>query len=290
VAIGHSDVVTESPGASVRQRRVSAELRALRRARNLTCEQVAEALGWSTAKISRMETGSRGLYPDDVSAMLGFLQVAADLREELLALVRDGTTRNWIQVGGKVPTAWKRLIEFEATAKALYNYEPLVIPGLLQTGDYARQVLHASSRQLSETEIDHLVRTRLGRQAILSGPHAPRFSAIVDETVLRRPIGDPCVMTGQLHHLLNVMQRPNVHVRVVPFSAGAYPGLEGPMLILEFADQPTIVHVEIRGATGLLEDVPVVRRIKLAWQELRSVALSPDQSAQLVADIAGKLT
>ncbi len=281
--------MTEPPGAPVRQRRVSAELRALRKARNLTCEQVAEALGWSTAKISRMETGARGLYPDDVSAMLGFLQAPADLREDLLALVRDGTKRNWIQVGGRLPTAWKSLIEFEVTAKALYNYEPMVMPGLLQTGDYAREVLQASSRKLSEPEIDQLVRTRLGRQAILSGFQAPKFSVIIDESVLHRPIGGPEVMASQLYHLLNMMKRPNVHVRVVPLSTGAHPGLDGPMLILDFADQPILVHVEIRGATGLLEDVPVVRRIKLAWQELLSVALSPDQSAQLIADVAGKV-
>jgi len=282
--------VTENPGASVRQRRVSAELRALRKARNLTCEQVAEALGWSTAKVSRMETGARGLYPDDVSAMLGYLRTPPELREELLALVRDGTTRNWIQIGGRLPTIWKRLIEFEATAKALYNYEPLVIPGLLQTGDYARAVLHAGTVKLSEAEIDQMVRTRLGRQAILSGFEAPKFSVIVDETVLHRPIGEPGVMTSQLHHLLNMMKRPNIHLCVVPLAAGAYAGLEGPMLILDFADQPTLVHLEVRGATGLLEEMPVIRRVKLAWQELLAVALSPEQSAQLIADLAGKMT
>ncbi len=236
-----------------------------------------------------METGARGLYPDDVSAMLGFLQVPADLREDLLALVRDGTTRNWIQVGGKLPTAWKRLIEFEATAKALYNYESTLIPGLLQTGDYAREVIRAGNGQLSEAEIDQLVRTRLGRQAILSGLQAPKLSVIIDETVLRRPVGDPGVMTGQLHHLLNQMKRPNIHLRVIPLSAGAHPGLEGPMLILDFADQPTLVHIEIRGATGLIEEVPVIRRVKLAWQQLHSVALSPDESARLITTLAGEL-
>jgi transcriptional regulator with XRE-family HTH domain len=282
--------VTESPGASVRQRRVSAELRALRKARNLTCEQVAEALGWSTAKISPMETGSRGLYPDDVSAMLGFLQVPADLREELLALVRDGKDRNWIRVGGRLPTDWKDLIKFEADATALHNYESAFIPGLLQTGDYAREVIHAGNSQLSEPEVDYLVRTRMGRQAILSGFQAPKFSAIIDETVLRRPVGEPGVMPGQLHHLLNMLRRPNIDLRVVPFSAGAHPGMEGPLLILDFADQPSLLYLEFRGATGLIEEDPTLRRAKLAWQKLRSIAMSPETSARLIATIAGELT
>jgi transcriptional regulator with XRE-family HTH domain len=101
-------------------------MRALREARGHTCEQVAKAMGWSTAKISRMETGVRGLYPDDVAVVLGYLQAPADQRDELLTLVRDSAKPNWIQVGGKLPTAWKGLIRFENQAIAIY--EALVIP------------------------------------------------------------------------------------------------------------------------------------------------------------------
>src|SRR5882672_10931075 len=189
------------PGSSIRQRRVSAELRALRQARALTCEQVATAMGVSIAKISRMETGIRGLYPDDVASLLGYYQAPAKLREELLALVRDGNKPNWIQIGGKLPTAWKQLIDFENEAVALYNYEPLFVPGLLQTGDYARAVIRAGNSELTEAEVDNLVRTRMGRQSILSRFGGPTLSVIVDEMVLQRPIGEPGVMTGQLHHL-----------------------------------------------------------------------------------------
>jgi transcriptional regulator with XRE-family HTH domain len=278
------------PGKSVRQRRVSAELRALRVARGLTCEQVARALDWSIAKISRMETGVRGLYPDDVAAILGFLQAPTSLRQELLALVRDGEKPNWIQVGGKLPTAWKRLIDFEVDAVALYNYESLLIPGLLQTGDYARAVIRAGDKELSEPEVDQLVRTRMGRQAILSRFQGPTLAAIVDEMVLRRPVGESGVMNGQLNHLLNMASRPRIDLRVVPFSVGENPGLRGPFLILEFADQPTLVHLDFRGASGLLEEAPVIRSVKLAWQELRSMALSAEESTRLITNIAGELT
>lgn len=282
--------MARKPGASVRQRRVSAEMRGLREARGLTCAQLARAMGWSGAKISRMETGVRGLYPDDVAAILGYLQAPAPLREELLTLVRDGHKPNWIQVGGKLPIAWKRLIDFENQAIALYNYEPLVVPGLLQTGDYARAVIHAGNRELPDSEVDQLVRTRMGRQAILSRFQGPTLSVLVDEMVLRRPVGESGVMNGQLHHILNMATRPKIDVRVIPFKVGANPGLEGPAMILEFADQPTLAHIEIRGATGLLEEAPVIRRVKLVWQQLRSMALSAEDSTRLIADIAGELT
>jgi transcriptional regulator with XRE-family HTH domain len=278
------------PGSSVRQRRVSAELRALREARRLTCEQVARALGCSIAKISRMETGVRGLYPDDVAAVLGFLQAPASLREELLALVRDGDKPNWIQVDRKLPAAWKDLIRFEHEAVAIYNFEPLVIPGLLQTGDYARAVIRSDSKERTEVEVDQLVRTRMGRQAVLSRFQGPTLAAIVDEMVLRRPVGEPGVMHGQLRHLLNMANRPRIDFRVVPFAVGENPGLGGPLMVLEFADQPTLVYVEVRGASGFLEEAPEIRRVRLAWRELHAMALPPEDSVRLVAEVAGELT
>ncbi len=244
-------------GASVRQRRVSAELRALRHERNLTCQQVADALDCSVSKISRMETGVRGLYPDDVATLLGFFQAPARLREELLELVRDGRKPNWIQVAG-VPRLWRDLIRIENDAVAIHNFEPLFVPGLLQTGDYARAVIAAMNRDHAEGALEQLVRTRMGRQSILSRVGGPSVSVIVDEMVLRRPIGEPGVMRGQLQHLLNMAERPHIDIRVVPFAVGEYPGLAGPAMILEFADQPTLVYAEIRGASGFLEETPAV--------------------------------
>jgi transcriptional regulator with XRE-family HTH domain len=269
---------------------VSAELRALRKARGYTCKQVADALECSITKISRMETGDRGLYVDDVSAVLGFLQAPAKLREELLKLVRDSDQRNWIHIGGKLPAAWKQLIEFENTAIAIYNYEPLVVPGLLQTDDYAREIISAGNRELTETEVDTFVRTRMGRRELLSRADGPTLSAIIDETVLHRPIGGPAVMRGQLHHLLTMLRRSKIGIRIVPFTAGANPGLEGPAMLLEFADQPSLVYLEGRGATGLLEEPSVIRSVKIAWQALKSMALSAEDSARLIATTADKLT
>ncbi len=277
-------------GASVRQRRVSAELRALRQAKGLTCQQVAEALDWSISKVSRMETGVRGLYPDDVAAMLGYLGASAKLREELLTLVRDGEKVNWIQAGGVLPKLWRDLIRIENEANAIYNYEPVSIPGLLQTPDYARTILTTLFRDYAEGAVDHLVRTRIGRQAVLSRPDGPVLNVMIDEMVVRRRVGGPVVMSGQLQHLLNMANRPRVELRVVPFAAGATPGLIGPMMILDFLDQPTLVYTETRGLSGFLEEAAEIQRAKVAWRELRSMALSPDDSVRLIAEVVGEMT
>jgi transcriptional regulator with XRE-family HTH domain len=276
--------------ASVRQRRVSAELRALRQAKRLTCQQVADALDWSVSKVSRMETGVRGLFPDDVAAMLGYLEAPSKLRDELLTLVREGEKPNWIQVGAGLPKHWKNLIRIEGDATAIYNYEPLVVPGLLQTGDYARAVIGAGNLELSESVVDHLVRTRMGRQAVLSRHDAPMLMVMIDEMVLRRPVGGASCMHGQLQHLINVARRPRVEIQVVPFGVGANPGLEGPMVIMEFDAQPTLVYLEIRSASGFLEEPAELSRAKVAWRALRSMALSPEDSVRLIAEVAGELT
>ncbi|MFL6118283.1 helix-turn-helix domain-containing protein [Actinophytocola sp.] len=275
--------------ASVRQRRVSAELRALRQAKGLTCQQVADALDWSVSKVSRMETGIRGLYPDDVAAMLGYLEAPSKLRDELLVLVREGDKPNWLQIGRGLPSDLKNLIQIENEASALYNYEPYLVPGLLQTGDYATAVMRACNLQLAEGAADQMVRTRMGRQALLSRPNGPTLDAIIDEMVLRRPIGEPGVMHGQLQHLLNMANRARINIRVVPFAVGAHPGLEGPFMIMGFDAQPTLVWQEMRGAGGFLEEGRHVARAKLDWRELGSKALSPEESARFIAEIAGEM-
>lgn len=282
-------IIPLSNKSSVRQRQVSAELRAFRLNRNLTCQQVADALDWSVSKVSRMETGVRGLFPDDVAAVLGYLGAPSKVREELLSLVRDGETQNWIQVGSGLPKVWKNLARMESDAKVIRNYEPLFVPALLQTGDYARAVLTACNPELATGAVDQLVRTRINRQAILACGDAPMVYAIIDEMVLRRPIGAGGCMYGQLQHLAGVAERSLVQVRVVPFTAGANPGMDGPVVIMEFDAQPTLVHVEFRGVNGFVEDPAEVRSAKVAWRELSSMALSPEDSKQLIHDIVGEL-
>jgi hypothetical protein len=234
-----------------------------------------------------METGHRGLRADEVAAILGYLRAPAALRQELVDLVRAGEHRNWHAIHGKLPSNWKDLIGFEAEATALYNYEPVLIPGLAQTPDYARAILQGTHDGLSAAELDTLVASRMGRQVVLA---RAQVHLLIDEGALRRHLGDPATMRAQLQHLTALTCRANIHIQVVPFDAGAHPGLEGPFVRLEFADQPSLVYVESRSTSTFLEEERYLVAATLAWQKLRALALSAGASADLMAKLAGKLT
>lgn len=277
------------PGVPVRQRRVSTELRRLRNEAGLTCSDAAKALDVSVTKISRMETGERGLYADEVAALLGLYRVPTKLRRELLDLVRNGQDPNWWQMRpGNQPAGVRDLIQFEQDATAIANFEPTVVPGLLQTDEYASAFAYGTDDTLSESEVKTVVATRMARQVHLTARNAPTLHAIVDEMVLRRPVGAPGVMKRQLQHLLACTQRPNITIQVVPIAAGATTAMEGPLMLIDLSDGSSVVHLETRRAGGFLSEEPHVREIKLAWRRLRAVALVPDKSARLIATIAGK--
>jgi transcriptional regulator with XRE-family HTH domain len=283
-------VCTMTKRTSVRQRRVSAELRTLRMAAGMTCKEVSDGLGFSESKISRMETGDRGLYADDVSAILGFLRAPQDKRQELLQLLRDGEQRNWHEIHGKLPANWKQLIRFEDEASAIKNYEPMVIPGLAQIPDYARAIIQATNPSLTEVEVEGLVAARLGRQLVLSRRDGPEVHLLIEDTALRRVVGDLPTMRVQLDNLLSVARRSNVTLQVVPFAAGGHPGLEGPLVLLDFADQPTLAHAETRSASSFIEDEAPINRVKVAWRGLLAVALSTEDSARLISTVIGEMT
>jgi transcriptional regulator with XRE-family HTH domain len=272
---------------SIRQRRVSTELRALRKAKGRTCIDVAKAIGCSESKISRLETGGRGLNADDVSAILGYLEAPARLRHELVALVREGETRNWHTIHDQLLANWKDLIRFEREASRLRNYEPLVIPGLAQTADYARTIIQGSNNKLSDAEIDTLVAARMSRQVVLGRTEVHLF---IDESVLHRTFGDQPMMRAQLHHLAALAARANVAVQIVAHGMVAHRAIAGSFVVLDFVDQPPLVYVESLLTCSFLEEEEHVDYARLAWQELRALALSRDDSARLLAEIASKST
>lgn len=276
-------------GIPVRVRRVSSELKDLRLRNGLKAEEVARSLGMSMSKLSRMETGQRGLEADDVSALLGLYRVPARRREELLALVRHGQDRNWWQVqDGDLPALLPDLIRFERESRFIYNYETMFIPGLLQTGEYMKALAQGSNEGLTEAEADRLVTMRMERQVLLNDRQSPALHVLIEETTLRRPVGGPGTMYRQLSHLTNSAARHHVTVQVVPVSAGAHPGLYGPFVILEFASQPSLLYLEQRGNSAFVEEPEVVAASKQAVQRLRRVALSPEDSNEFVASLASE--
>ena len=249
---------------------------------------MAKALGLSTSKVSRMETGNSGLQPDDVATMLGFYQVSAAKRQELLELLRRGETKGWWERQAGLPSLWRALIDFENKATRIQTYESMIIPGLLQTGEYSEEMIRGTDNTLSDAELDNLVASRMARQNLVTRSTAPQFLAVIHEVALRMPVGGPGVMSRQLRHLLSIAERPNVGLRVVPISAGANVGLRGPFMILEFIEDPDLVHVENQITGMFLEEGADLAGYRLALRNILNVALAPAATAELIATIAAE--
>ncbi|MGH3717561.1 MAG: helix-turn-helix domain-containing protein [Pseudonocardiaceae bacterium] len=279
-----------NPHTSVRSRQVAAELRSLREQAGLTGAEVAKRMDMSPSKISRIETGHSGLQIEDVAALLCLYQVPASARDELLDLVRRSEERGWWTRQPGLPQLWRSLIDFEAKATRVQNYETLFVPGLLQTAEYARAIIQGVAPTVSEVELDNLVAARMARQALLTRASAPQFFAVVDEGALRRPIGEPGVMNRQLHHLLGAAAQPHVTLRVVPLTAGAYAGMYGPFVILEFAEEPALVHVENHSTALFLEEEADLAAYRLALGSILHAALAPAATAELITQIATEIS
>ena len=249
---------------------------------------MAKALGLSTSKVSRMETGNSGLQPDDVATMLGFYQVSAAKRQELLELLRRGETKGWWERQAGLPSLWRALIDFENKATRIQSYQALIIPGMLQTGEYTEAMIRGTDDTLSDAELDNLVASRMARQTVLTRSTAPQYLAVIHEVALRMPVGGPGVMSRQLRHLLSIAERPNIGLRAVPTTAGANVGLRGSYMILEFAEDPDLVHVENQITGMFLEEEADLAGYRLALRNILNVALAPVATAELIATIAAE--
>ncbi|WP_433263013.1 helix-turn-helix domain-containing protein [Actinosynnema sp. CS-041913] len=270
---------------SVRSRTVANALRLYREQHEMSCEDVAGMLGVSASKISRMETGKSGLQLDDVAALLGFYQVPGPRRKELMDLMRRGEEMGWWERQAGLPKLWRALIDFENKALRIHNYEPLMIPGLLQTAEYTRALFKAAEPTVTDHELDTLVTSRMARQTLLSRSNAPQYLAVVHEAALRVQVGQPAVMRRQLRHLLDAAEHPNVTVVVVPMSAGMNAGLRGPFVILEFLHEPAIVHVENQITAMFLEEAVDLEGYRLALRNILGAGLAPGATADLLAEL-----
>jgi transcriptional regulator with XRE-family HTH domain len=286
---GSIGFMSGNPHTSVRSRTVANELRKLREERDLSCAEVAKMLGVSVSKISRIETGVSGLQAEDVATLLGFYKVPPAKRAELLELLRRGDTKGWWERQAGLPKLWRAVIDYESKATRIQHYGPLIIPGLLQTGEYCEAMLRGTDDTLTDAEVDNLVATRMARAALLTRIAAPQYLAVVHEVALRMLVGSPAVMLRQLRHLLGLAERPNIVLRVLPVSAGANVGLRGPFMILELADEPDLVHVENQITGMFLEEDADLAGYRLALRNILGIALAPDATATLIDAVAAEL-
>lgn len=279
----------EHAAVPVRVRRVSGELRELRRHHGLAGEEVAKALGISVSKLSRVENGVCKPAPDDVSALLGLYRVPAPRRNELLSLVREGQEHNWWRVhDGNMPPFSEDIVAFEKQASSVQNYELATVPGLLQTPAYTRAVVATMNESLTAERIEALVDLRAIRQSNWRRPEGPPLHVIVDESVCRRPFGGAEVMHEQLQHIVHVARQSKLTVQVLPITM-AHPGLNGPFVVLEYEGEPNLVYTEQPCSGAFLEDSSAVSATEDVFRRLRKLAFSPEDSVDLIASIADEL-
>ncbi|MFG2550639.1 helix-turn-helix domain-containing protein [Streptomyces sp. NPDC048581] len=287
-------------GPAVRRRKLGAELRALRTGAGLTSGDAARLVGWHQSKVSRIETGASGVKPADVRLLLDVYGVRdAQLRELLLALAGSDETGGrhhwWHAYRGVLPPTYRDFISLESQASAMRTLETSVVPGLLQTPEYARAVTRAAVSGLADEpgaadeRLDALVAVRLARQDVLHGDPPLQLSAVLDEAVLRREIGGPEVMSGQLRRLMEAGRLPQVRLQVLPFNAGEHIGITGPFVIFSFSNTSDLDVVVLDHLTSslYLERKEDLQAYTEAFNTLRIHALSPEESLDYIAALAG---
>jgi len=279
-----------SPYPTVRRRRLAAELRRLREAGGLTCEEVAERLECSASKISRVENARVGIIVRDVKALLDLYGVSPGKhREGLLALARDGRRKGWwIQYGDMLTDTYQDYISLESSATSIRTFENQLVPGLLQTPGYARAVAAALPHQKADAEIEKFVEVRMARRTVLHKVRPPQLWAILDEAVLRRPIGGPVVMREQVLHLLEAARSPSVTLQALPFGIGSHAGVEGPFSVLGFPEPADldVVYIEYLANGLYLESSAEIQLYGTVFDHLRASALSASESLAFVAKVA----
>jgi transcriptional regulator with XRE-family HTH domain len=282
--------VSDFGSSAVRQQRLAGELRRLRRRAHLTGKDVATRLGWSEAKLSRIENGLARVKRSDLDAFMDLYEVSGPHRAELVALAEE--SRDADPLDGTLPEGHARIVAAEREAEAMWIWEPQLVPGLLQTENYTRAVLQPwpaiFARPPAETE--RRVETRLLRQRVLTRTPPLEVSFVIDESVLFRAFASPLVMRGQLAHLADLSELPNIELRIVLLSGrqviatGAFVYFRFPRI--HGVSLPDTVALEHMEGTTFIESEQDVNAYKIMFNELRETAISPQASRDMLTRVA----
>ncbi|MCW3820324.1 helix-turn-helix domain-containing protein [Micromonospora sp. DR5-3] len=280
-------------GPTVLRMLLGAQLRRLREGAGVSRESAGWEIRSSESKISRMELGRVGFKERDVADLLTLYGVtAADEREALLKLARDANSPGWWHRYGDVLPSWfQSYLGLEAAAVLIRTYEVQFVPGLLQTPEYARAVILLGHRGAPAEELDRRVSLRTKRQEVLRRDKPPQLWAVLDEAALRRPIGGPEVMRGQLDALIAATAEPHVQLQIVPFAAGGHAAASGAFSILRFGDQdlPDVVYIEQLTSAIYLDKRDDLDYYALAMERLCVEAAPPERTRELLAEIRDEL-
>jgi transcriptional regulator with XRE-family HTH domain len=277
---------------TVRLRRLATELRRLRTAAQLSREHVEERTGVNEGTLYRIETARARPQKRTLMALLDLYGADDALRADLLAISRGSDDQGWMRpyhVG--LPETYTAYIGFEDQARSVRNYQSLFIPGLLQTEEYARSVITGTLPKATRAEVDQRVQARMERQHLLDRENPLELWTVIDEAALHRGVGGQAVMAWQAGHLRDMGRRPNVTVQVIPFEAGAHPGMPGSFSHLDFPDplDPELVYIDTLAGELFLESDDDMRLYRSMFDHLRAMALSPAETSRMLTDLAASL-
>jgi len=280
------------PLPTVRLRRLAGELRRLREVSGLTREAVCERTGINEATLYRLETSRARPQRRTLLSLLAAYDVAETERDALLALTKGDQSPDWLQRFTVLSERLSTYMALEAEAASVRNYETAYVPGLLQTEAYARAVVRGTLPEAIDGEVEQRVQARLERQALLAKPDPLRLWVIVDEAALRRVVGGTKVMREQLRHLVEIGGLPHVTVQLIPFAAGAHPGMPGSFVVMAFPDSadPEIVYLDSLAGDLYAETEDDIRQFSGVFDYLRAAALSPQDSRKFIERMALEVT
>lgn len=279
--------MTGAQSPTVRRRRLGQELRGLREASGLTIEEVAQRLEMSAAKISRIETSRVSVRPRDVSDLLDQYGITGTHRDNLMTLTREARQQGWWHSYNDVLSLGTEIwVGLESEAREIRWYEVQLIPGLLQTPEYARAIIRAHYRSESGEQTDRRVEFRMARQQLVIGQiHTPIW-VVLDEAVLLRRMGSPELMQGQYQQLLELSENSSMTIQVLPLDAGSYSGSPSGFAIMQLPHpDPEVVVVEYRGGILYLESKEDVALHTRMFDLIRATAKGPDDSMRYIAQL-----
>ncbi len=281
------------PGSTLRAQWLGQQLRALRESTGMTLRQAGEYLQRDPSMVSRFETAEYPIRRGDVLALLDLYGVSEErTREGLLQLSDDVWRKGWWDAyANTVDRRYIDMLWLDSRAERLRTYGAMLLPGLLQTREYAEILIrNVATADTPEEQIEKGIELRMTRQQMLGGDAPVDFAAVVDESVLRRVIGGPGVLRGQLTKLLEATERPNVEVRVLPLRRGAHAGLDGAFWLYEMPDPyPDVAYVDTLAGAVYVEEDAAVDRFRQAYAQLSAIALGGEESAALIAAAAKEL-
>lgn len=279
---------------TLRRRRLSTRIRALREEKGMTSVEATKRLEWSSGRLTKMERGEwERPNPRDIKDLCDLYEVTDKAaRDELITLAKEGREKGWWHPYQKMlGKAYTTYIGFEAGASTVFRFDPSVISGLLQTEAYARAVIIGGPAELAEDQIEQRVEVRARRQELLNREQdALRLWAVMDEAALHRQVGGPDVMRAQLEYLLEMSKLAKVTLQIVPFPAGAHAGVSGAFSILRFpeASDTDAVYVENPAGELFVEEDVEVEQFQTAFQRLQAQALSPEATIAMIAATVAK--